>query len=162
MEQNLNIAKILKGAPGGTKFWSSLYGECELDRITEPPYCNIVVVVQDSLKTFNNAGYPYWTGNSDRMCIGKECMLFPSKDNRDWSTFKAPWQRKHFEPFQKVLVLTRELNDGPQYYNADFYSHWDKSSELHYTVGGLRLEDSEILDYEGNEDKLGKKVSDEV
>lgn len=91
-----------------------------------------------------------------------ECLLFPSKEKRDWSTFQAPWKHKHFEPFQKVLVLTRELIDGPQYYNADFYSHWDKSSERHYTVGGLRLEDDEILDYEGNEVLSYKQVKNTI
>lgn len=40
-------------------------------------------------------------------CIGAEVMLFPSKDNRDWSTFKVPkpkWNPDTLQPFDKVLV----------------------------------------------------------
>ena len=39
-----------------------------------------------------------------------ECILFPSKEQRDWSKFNAPWLKKErfdpktLKPFDKVLV----------------------------------------------------------
>lgn len=157
MEQKINIAEILKDAPMWTNLYSPAYGDCQFKEVNDKYNGTDIVIISEDHTSVSLD----WNGHKKGIENG-ECIIFPSKDCRSWENFKAPWKHKHFEPFQKVLVLTRELNDGPQYYNADFYSHWDKSSELHYTVGGLRLEDSEILDYEGNEDKLGKKVSDEV
>lgn len=160
MEQKINIAEILKDAPKGIRLYSPMFGYCFFEEYQERERLYpIRVKFLNTHKEYNYHSFSIY-GRELEIENG-ECMLFPSKENRDWSTFQAPWKHKHFEPFQKVLVLTRELVDGPQYYNADFYSHWDKSSEHHYTVGGLRLEDDEILDYEGNKDKLGKEVKDE-
>ena len=46
-----------------------------------------------------------------------ECVLFPSKDQRDWSKFSAPWYKKEkfdpktLQPFDKVLVKQEDLDD---------------------------------------------------
>lgn len=43
--------------------------------------------------------------------IDGECMLFPSKDQRDWSKFKIPVKKfnpKEFKPFDKILVRRTE------------------------------------------------------
>ena len=53
-----------------------------------------------------------------RMYVGYsgECVLFPSRDQRDWSMFTAPWLKnerfdpKTLQPFDKVLV-----RDGSEY-----------------------------------------------
>lgn len=83
-----------------------------------------------------------------------ECVLFPSKENRDWSTFKAPNTHKHFEPFQKVLrSIGHEF--GYEVWFADFYSHYDDSTREHYLASGYVVDDEEIIPFEGNEDKLG-------
>ena len=48
-----------------------------------------------------------------------ECIIFPSKEQRDWSRFSAPWYKneeekkfdpKTLQPFDKVLV--RDNNDN--------------------------------------------------
>ena len=47
-----------------------------------------------------------------------ECTLFPSKEQRDWSKFTAPWYKKErfnpktLKPFDKVLVRDSMLVDG--------------------------------------------------
>lgn len=47
-----------------------------------------------------------------------ECCLFPSKEQRDWSKFTAPWLKKErfdpktLKPFDKVLVRDSMLVDG--------------------------------------------------
>lgn len=165
MEDKLNIAEILEDAPTGTLLYSPIFGElayigcqalegqtysiigCQYpDAIGQG---NSVSVEFDENGTYLNRGY------SSRR--GGECMLFPSKKNRDWSTFKVPKKHKHFEPFQKVLCAA-DLDNGHKVWAADFYSHYDESTFEHYLASGVIVSDNEILPYEGNEDKLGKTV----
>lgn len=77
--ENLNLIEILKDAPKGTKLYSPICGECELKEITG----NVIYVnIEDnSEETFYSKG-TYYANRG-------ECLLFPSKDNRDWSTFKV-------------------------------------------------------------------------
>lgn len=81
--KKINIANILKDCPEGTKLYSPLCGECTFD------YINFGTIIcrrpngQDI--TFTSEGYFMIPSNDD--C---ECMIFPSKENRDWSTFKQP------------------------------------------------------------------------
>ena len=86
--------------------------------------------------------------------VDGECVLFPSKENHDWSTFKAPKKHKHFEPYQKVLVKVYGKSD----WNAELYSHYDALKDRHYLVGSDWVKDENIIPYEENKDKLGKPV----
>ena len=58
-------------------------------------------------------------------CYNGECTFFPSKDQRDWNKFTAPWYKKErFDPktlqaFDKVLVRDR---DGSIWF-CEFFSH---------------------------------------
>lgn len=59
-----------------------------------------------------------------------ECMLFPSKDQRDWSKFKVnkpKFDPKTLQPFDKVLA---RIGDGDDFvWYADFVSHrYDKNN----------------------------------
>ena len=39
---------------------------------------------------------------------GAECVIFPSKDQRDWSKFTAPWYKKEkFDPKTKTLLIMK-------------------------------------------------------
>lgn len=82
-EKDLNLVEILKDAPKGTKLYSPIFGECELDEVSK----NFIYVV---VNRGNDKGYLKESFNSNGLyyCNGEECMLFPSKDNRDWNTFK--------------------------------------------------------------------------
>lgn len=158
MNENINLVEILKNAPKGTKLWSPVCGDCTLERIgsgrgaSYPITCK--AIEKDGSEHFevfaaNGAVYTFYKYS--------ECMLFPSKENRDWSTFKVPKQHKHFEPYQKVLCKVGDYHDG-EVWTADIYSHYDEREELHYAISGYGANDDEIIPYEGNEDKLGKTV----
>lgn len=61
---------------------------------------------------------------------------------------------KQFAPFDRVLV-----RDSQDKWQIDFYSHWDEVNKQHITLAygdGLRIEDKDILLFEGNEHLLGK------
>ena len=118
MNENLDLTKILKNCPKGTKFYSSVWGEASFERILEERFYTIEI---DTL-----SGYKYLT--KEGYCInvdGAECILFPSKDQRDWSKFTAPWYKKEkfdpktLQPFDKVLVRNMDSDD----WSCAFFSH---------------------------------------
>lgn len=110
MNENLNLVEILKDCPKGTKLYSCIHGEVE--------FCNIIttktrfpIVVRTELNEL-----PAFTSNGHYFSdYDGECVLFPSKDNRDWSTFVAPKKKverfdtKTLKPFDQVLVRDNAL-----------------------------------------------------
>lgn len=82
--KDINIAEILKDCPMGMKLYSPLFGNVELFSVSEN---NIPIKVRISkgrtydYYTFTSEGYHY-VGYYDA-----ECLLFPSREMRDWSKF---------------------------------------------------------------------------
>ena len=103
MNENLDLTKILKNCPKGTKFYSPVWGEVSFYKIHEKELYIIEISTINGYKYLTKEGYYI---NVD----GAECILFPSKDQRDWSKFTAPWIKKErFDPktlkeFDKVVV----------------------------------------------------------
>lgn len=74
----INIADILKDCPKGTKLYSPICGNCKLLKI----YNGLGLdVINDADEVFN---FSY----DGRYNLNGECCIFPSKDNRDWNTFR--------------------------------------------------------------------------
>lgn len=119
MNENIDLTKILKDCPKGAKLYSIIYGEVEFDGIEEGCTFSITFVTKNGGKSTVTSG-----GKHYNYCDG-DCTLFPSKDQRDWSKFTAPWYKKGkfspktLNPFDKVLV--RNLNDDAWSYN--FFSY---------------------------------------
>lgn len=160
MNENINLVEILKDVPKGTKLWSPICGECELERVSD----NKDAVYPITCKAVGNSGsfiYEAFTANGafSDLYACSEFVLFPSKENRDWSTFKVPKQHKRFEPFQKVLRID-DNNPGCKVWASDFYSHYDETSGIHYLTSGFLKNDDDIIPYEGNEGLLGKTVEE--
>lgn len=153
MNKNLNLVEILKDAPKGTKLWSPICGECELVAVEENCSDPILCKASDGNNIkFTNLGKYY-----SILFKNGECVLFPSKENRDWSTFKVSEGHKHFVPFQRVLCAF-DHEYGYEIWAADVYSHYDEPTGKHFLVSGYVSNDNEVIPYEGNEDKLGKSV----
>ena len=158
MNENLNLVEILKDVPKGTRLWSPICGECEFSEIVNDEDISHPIICRTNLNSgdFGRESFSA-DGKFSTLYKNAECVLFPSKENRDWSTFKAPNTHKHFEPFQKVLrAIGHEF--GYEVWFADFYSHYDDSTREHYLASGYVVDDDEIVLFEGNEDKLGKLV----
>lgn len=85
----MDIAEILKDCPKGVKLHSIVHGIVTFDSIDDSSYVNHPVVVRDG---FGNRHCFTRDGRLDFNFDG-ECILFPSKENRDWSTFNAPKKR---------------------------------------------------------------------
>ena len=126
MNENIDLTKILKDCPKETKLYSTVFGEVKFMGIKEnAPYPIIVKVNNENFESFTADGriIVYFDG---------DCTLFPSKDQRDWSKFKAPWyKRSKFDPrtvkqFDKVLV--RDIDDE---WKCDLFSHANNNATLY-------------------------------
>lgn len=140
MNENIDLTKILKYCPKGTKFYSSLFGEVEFNRISSS---RIVVEYIDCLHrhvSFNKFG-KYVIETLDITYFSSECLLFPSKEQRDWSKFTAPWLKKEntapsikkekfdpktLQPFDKVLVR----NFKTCKWRCEYFSYF-KEGDIH-------------------------------
>ena len=109
MNENIDLTKILKDCPEGTKFYSPVWGEVTFNRILDIEVCIIVIDTASGYQHLTKEGH--YVNREDA-----ECILFPSKDQRDWSKFTAPWYKKErfdpktLKPFDKV-IMKNNLNE---------------------------------------------------
>lgn len=143
----MNIAEILRDCPKGMKLYSPLFGELELSFVEgEHISC---ITKKRTCGLFTSDG-KYFGGYSDA-----ECMLFPSRDQRDWNKFIVPDQvpdqeTKHqFKPFDKVLV--RDLDS--ERWRCDFFEQQEEKEV--FNVRCFRGVWRQCIPYEGNEILLG-------
>ena len=97
MNENLNLVEILKDCPKGTKLYSPLLGEVEFEQIVENWGYVSVRKDKDVWPFESDARFPISDSKSE------ELMLFPSKEQRDWSKFK---------PKKEGFVPPCEFKDG--------------------------------------------------
>lgn len=103
MKEPFDLTKILKNCPEGTKLYSPVLGDVTFVRIDYDKIYPIIV---------NKNGFNKYFTYNGKMIVeyDGECILFPSKEQRDWNKFTAPWYKKDkfdpntLKPFDKVLV----------------------------------------------------------
>lgn len=119
MNENLNLVEILKDCPRGTYLWCDIWGKVQLLGLVAPDNSDKITIRDD--RCFQHELYCY--GNIDRdypQC----CVLWPSKDCRNWSEWKCPkakkpkFDPKTLKPFDKVLA--RINGSGDYCWFADF------------------------------------------
>ena len=81
MEEMINIAKILKNKPKGTRLYSPIFGACVFCHVCEDTD-DICVRYYGEKAYFNPEGLYNTLG---------ECLLFPSKEMHDWRKFS--WKK---------------------------------------------------------------------
>ena len=130
MNENIDLTKILKDCPKGTKLYSPIFGEVDFEKIRSDNEYAIITKKGSYTATFTEEGFY-------RTDVDGECLLFPSKDQRDWSKFTAPWLKKErfdpktLKPFDKVLVR----DECHERWKCDFYSHiYDNNIGYPYIV----------------------------
>lgn len=107
----MNIAEILKYCPKGTKLYSPLYGDVILDSVLLENG-NFPIIIKDG------KGYEHILTKQGYYVYdipNVECVLFPSKDQRDWSKFRLPVKRGDIMmsidesyPFISNGIITKE------------------------------------------------------
>lgn len=81
METKINIAAILESKPQGTKLYSLTYGDCSYQGYTG----------DFGIECQSQNGVQFNLDEYGKYCIEGECILFPSKEMRDWSKFS--WKK---------------------------------------------------------------------
>lgn len=124
MNNNIDLTEILKDCKEGTKLYCTLLGEVEFVCIEDDISLTQIVVrdkYTDEYK-FTREGKYYNVEDG-------ECLLFPSKEQRDWSKFINPWYKKEkfdpntLKPFNRVIVI-----DYPsQHWCVGLFSYYIKS-----------------------------------
>ena len=123
MNENLNLIEVLKDCPKGTKLYSPIYGYVELVCVlqNEGVECPIQIKMSDdALDSFTKDGRMFAEYKG-------ECMLFPSREERNWSKFKPKQPKfdpKTLQPFDKVLAFFEGI------WNCDLYSHYSDSQNI--------------------------------
>ena len=136
MNENLNLVEILKNCPIGTEFYHSIYNKVyfvciDLDDSDYPIRFSLHTDCLPNISiTKNGKHIKHFDG---------DCVLFPSKEQRDWSKFTAPWYKKQerfdpktLQPFDKVLVK----DDGDWIWRVDIISvPADYNDNIPYLIG---------------------------
>ena len=131
MNENIDLTKILENCPKGFELYSPICGSCEFYGI-DGFFKHLVCVTHKdgSFYMFTKEGYLY-DGYDDA-----ECLLFPSKDQRDWSKFTTPWiKKKRFDPktlkpFDRVLVRNSKIEK----WRCNHFSYFNEGNECPYVT----------------------------
>lgn len=121
MNKNIDLTKILANCPEGWEFWSDNYGEVKflcIDKDYDEP---ILVKRTDGYNAY------YTEEGWCSIDFPASCLLWPSKDCRDWSKFTAPWYKnkkerfdpKTLQPYDRVIVRSHDED----IWTCDLFSH---------------------------------------
>ena len=134
MNENIDLTKILKNCPKGFKLYSLVHGEVtflDIGKVSNIYSINVKVDGLGVSYTFDGKIYHHYGG---------ECVLFPSKDCRDWSKFTATWYKKEkfdpktLKPFDRVIIRgAYVLNWFCELFS---YSYIDFKGEIKFFCGG--------------------------
>lgn len=139
MNEKIDLTKILKDCPNGFKLYSLLHGEVSfrgIDETSDYPITYdypIMGCMGESVSAFYLTRNGAYSSN-----YNGDCILFPSKEQRDWSKFTAPWYKKEkfdhktLKPFDRVLIKD-------VIWSAGIFSHYNKNA-CYYPcecVGGI-------------------------
>lgn len=119
----MSLAKILKNCPKGMKLYSPIYGEVKFAEVT---------VLTESIGCEINGNTVYFHSDGSYY-KGGECMLFPSKKQRDWDEFMIPFK-------DGDIIIRTEFNPGCKQYNIAIFKGYNNNTHnkmsIHCQVNG--------------------------
>lgn len=125
----LNIAEILKDKPKGTKLYTPIFGEVKYDSVL---LGDIKVLYSCTDRHF------YMNG---KFCMNGECLLFPSKEMRDWSKFT--WKKGD-------VLISNNGNNNIIFikFTDDTYTHFKGKHLCENSVLTSAYAESKTMDYD--------------
>ena len=165
MEQKLNIAEILKNKPRGTKLYSMIHGKCSFEAVTDEifkiNFCTSKFgLTQSGECTLIKFGNIY---------DGGECIIFPSKEMRDWSKFS--WKKGDvlISNDGSIEVIFDKWYDDTytSFYCKHYLNSEDKNKIVYYeeflcTTARYSLEDTVQTYIKTIEERLDGKLNRET
>lgn len=153
MKDKINIAELLRDCPKGMELYSPLCGKCVFDRLNMG---TIICKKQNTQEiTFTSEGYYMLPVFDD--C---ECVIFPSKDQRDWSKFQRPFKDgtpNKFDintlvPFESRVLVRDNVKEK---WHPGIWGFYDNNSYNEYSYKLIGDISRQCIPYEGNEHLLG-------
>lgn len=144
MENKINIAEILRDMPKGTKLYSPLFGECNLDKVytsDRKTYPITLLTSADTLVSFTKNGH-YVDGFEDA-----ECSLFPSAKMRCWDKFFKRGDVVRNPHNEMIAVFDGWVNDDYTEFNTTINYYKD------HTFGEEEVCDTECFVKTNDEQK---------
>lgn len=123
MENEINIAEILRDMPKGTKLYSPLFGKCECIEVINSKY-PIVIKAQSA----NGAVTEDFSGNG-RFIDGledAECLLFPSAKMRCWDKFFKRGDVVVSRPGRMMAIFEGWVDDSYTEFNTTINRYMGK------------------------------------
>lgn len=127
MNEKIDLTKILKDCPEGFELYSTICGSVFIQEIHNTPEYDYPIECKS-----NTESCIYFTKEGRFLinCPDAECLLFPSKNQRDWNKFTASWYKKEnkrfdpkiLKPFDRVLVKDELKGE----WGGAFFSHINK------------------------------------
>ena len=142
MNENLDLTKILDGCPKYTPFYSQVFGTVLFIRIETCLSGKYIVFALYDHGVFSvDSKGKYAIGNGS---TGLDCIVFPSKDQRDWSKFERFWDKpkikkfdpKTFQTFDEVLVRIGTNYDSSEWH-IDFFEYFDEKNKMIFNLSSL-------------------------
>ena len=130
MNENINLVKILKDCPPKTPLYSVIHGDVEFFCIDRNNHNFPIKLFISDTKYYTAVTKE---GKYIDNCNG-ECVLFPSKEQRDWNKWacskpkKSKFDPKTLKPFDKVLVR----DEYKECWCCDFFSHTRRDPQAVY------------------------------
>ncbi len=138
MNMETNIVEILKDKPQGTKLYSPACGKCKLESVDDKSF---KISFYNSKFGFMNGGEGYLDKNGKLYDDG-ECVVFPSKEMRDWGKFAwkkgdvlagafgvlcifEKWANADYTKFDSKFVTQK--NRGTTFETEDWYKVTNKA-----------------------------------
>ena len=101
----INLIEKLKDCPEGTKLYSPVFGEVEFIKIVEGRYYPIKIKFNQD----DDSKITSLTAEGKLLALEQgECVLFPSKDNRDWNKFDYRI-KPEYRPFANAEECIEEM-----------------------------------------------------
>lgn len=129
MEENINIAEILKNKPRGTKLYSSACGKCELKEADDKSF---KVSFYSSKSGFMIGGEGTFDKNGNLYDDG-ECIVFPSKEMRDWSKFAWKSGDVLISDYGFVCIFKEWASDDYTRFNGCYFDGMPNAETAKYS-----------------------------
>ena len=127
--QELNLCEILKYCPDGETFWSPMLGDVKFYGIELNRKLVNVILENGEIWNINADGTITFGGTT----TSPEIMLYPSREQRDWTKVKYEKKKEKFDPktlspFDRVLAR----NHGSHRWTCDLFSDIIDGNECMY------------------------------
>lgn len=136
MKELVRIDKhLMQANVYGAVVYCTLIGECNIESVSiDNRFRACLVQERNSRKRIECDEYGRPAGDIDA-----ECSVFPSRDNRDWSTFDSTprYDISKLKPFDKVLTRCSVGPFAQKKWVPNFYCKYHSDERLHECIFGF-------------------------